>query len=99
MTGSTHPSGQQPPQVHARSGARRNQILSAAALGVTAAGIVLAVLQPPWLTGSLQDVVSAAGSAAPLLFVLLCVLASKGTQNIFGPRRIEGLSDGGCNWL
>jgi hypothetical protein len=55
---------------------RRARLLTGAALAVTAAGVVLAVLQPPWLTEPLRDAVLGAGAAGPVVFVLLCVLAA-----------------------
>jgi hypothetical protein len=55
---------------------RRRQLLTAGALALTAAGIVIAVLQPPWLTEPLRNAVEGAGPAAPVLFVLIYVLAS-----------------------
>ena len=55
---------------------RRNQAFSAAALAITAVGIVLAAVQPAWLVDPLQGLVRSSGVAAPVVFVLLCVLAS-----------------------
>ena len=77
MTGPTSAAGTTPTTKPERSSAaRRNQLFTAVALGLTAAGVVLAVLQPPWLTGPLQSAVASAGDAAPLVFVLLCVVAA-----------------------
>lgn len=56
--------------------ARRAQFLTAGAMALTAVGVVLAVLQPPWLTGALRDAVEWAGPAGPVLFVALCVVAA-----------------------
>jgi hypothetical protein len=55
---------------------RRATLLTAGALLLTAAGVVLAVLQPPWLTDPLRDAVLGAGAAGPVVFVLLCVLVA-----------------------
>ena len=54
----------------------RAQLLTAGALVLTTAGIVVAVLQPAWLTGPLHDTVVGAGPWAPALFVLLSVVAA-----------------------
>jgi hypothetical protein len=60
---------------------RRNQAFSAAALAVTAVGIVLAALQPAWLVDPLRGVVDGSGAAAPVVFVLLCIVASPAHLN------------------
>lgn len=54
----------------------RNRLLAGAAVAVTAAGIVLASLQPAWLTAPLQALVADAGVGAPVVFVLLCIVAA-----------------------
>jgi hypothetical protein len=67
-----------PPETaaHARTGARarRNQVLAGAAMALMVTGLVLAAIQPPWLTEPLQAAVANAGAAAPLVFVVLTVL-------------------------
>ncbi len=60
----------------AASPARRARILAGAALALTVAGIVVAVLEPPWLTGPLRDTVLAAGPASPVVFVVAYVVAT-----------------------
>ncbi len=54
----------------------RNRVWTTAALALTAAGFVLAALEPPWLVGPLQDLLAASGAAGPAAFVLLCVVAA-----------------------
>ena len=54
----------------------RARLLAGAAVAVTVAGIVLASLQPEWLTTPLRSLVAASGAAAPVVFVLLCVVAA-----------------------
>lgn len=56
--------------------AGRVPLLELAALTIQLVGIVIAVQRPPWLTIPLQTTVESAGAAAPLVFVLLCVLAA-----------------------
>ncbi len=56
--------------------ARRTRLLTATAAVLTAAGIVLAVLSPEWLTAPLRAAVAGAGPLGPLVFVLLCALAA-----------------------
>ena len=64
------------PPVGLRDRRRRARLLGAATLALTAAGFVLAALEPPWLTGPLREIVAGSGAAAPVVFVLLCVLAA-----------------------
>jgi hypothetical protein len=56
--------------------ARRTQLLTVVAILLTVAGVALAALHPPWLTGPLQAAVANAGPAAPAVFVALCILAA-----------------------
>lgn len=53
---------------------RRTNVLSALAAALMVVGIVLAALQPPWLTEPLQAAVVDAGPAAPLVFIVLNIL-------------------------
>ncbi len=55
---------------------RRNRLLSAGALAITAVGLVLAAVQPAWIVDPLNDVVRSSGAAAPAVFILLCIVAS-----------------------
>lgn len=55
---------------------RQAQVLTAAALALTGVGVVVAVLEPPWLTGPLHDAVLDAGAVAPVLYVALCMVAA-----------------------
>lgn len=54
----------------------RSGLLTTVATVLTLAGMVLAVARPPWLIDVLQMAVQSAGTAAPLMFVLLCALAT-----------------------
>jgi hypothetical protein len=55
---------------------RRAQLLGALTTVLTLVGIVLATLQPAWLTGALNGAVQVSGAAAPLVYVLLCALTA-----------------------
>lgn len=44
--------------------------------GLLLASVVIAVLQPAWLTVPLRSTVELAGDAAPIMFVLLCAVAA-----------------------
>lgn len=59
-----------------RATQRQLPLLEIGAVGLQLTGIVLAVLRPPWLTIPLQATVENAGTAAPLVFVLLCALTA-----------------------
>lgn len=50
--------------------------LTATATALTLLGVVLAAAQPTWLTGPLREAVEGTGSAAPVVYVLLCALAA-----------------------
>jgi hypothetical protein len=76
---SSHPEPRGPADLARRR--RRNKAFSAAALAVTAVGIVLAALQPAWLVDPLRDVVDSSGAAAPVVSVLLCIVASPAHLN------------------
>ena len=52
------------------------RVLTLAAAGLTLVGIVLAAVQPAWLTGSLEAAVGRADGAAPLVYLLLCMVAA-----------------------
>lgn len=51
-------------------------MLAGLASALMVLGVVLAVTRPAWLTAPLQVAVESAGSAAPLVFVLLCALTA-----------------------
>lgn len=53
---------------------RRSRVLSALAVALMVAGVVLAAIRPPWLVEPLQAVVTDAGVWAPLVFVVVNVL-------------------------
>lgn len=61
----------------------RRPVLAIGAVALLIMGIIIAVLQPAWLTVPLQAAVENAGPAAPLVFVLLCALAA--------PLRLNGM--------
>lgn len=59
-----------------RAAGRRAGTLAAASGLLTLGGVALAVVRPPWLTDALEAAVQGAGTAAPLVYTLLCALAA-----------------------
>ncbi|PNY79873.1 hypothetical protein [Deinococcus koreensis] len=59
-----------------RAGQLRQGLWTLLVTLLTVGGIILAVTRPEWLTGALQAAVASAGSAAPVVFVLLCIVTA-----------------------
>lgn len=58
------------------TGAGLHQLLFGGATALTLVGVVLAATRPEWLVTPLQAAVQGAGPAAPLVYLLLCIVAA-----------------------